>query len=194
MCSFVMSATLLIASGLSAAPDRASTTDPVESLEAKIEAGLKGTKWSPQTTALVRQLWTEYKRAHNDGATIYASYSAAPGQERDADDYDGYVGAYQMSVDGPAVMEVTKNERGRFFVKMDSHVIPAVPAAQAILITTGDVIQAPSLPHFVRPKHASLEYFEIVQVDGEIYFSSPGIGDVKGHGRRLHKLTLSNGD
>ena len=126
---------------------------------------------------MVRCLWEEYKECHLAGRSQVSSYTTSFGQQRDAEDFEVYLHHFR-AIDGRAAFEVTKDGDGRFFVTLDDQATPAVPTARAIQFTTGDVVGAKGVPQLKLERHATLECYEIVRVNGKFYIADLGVSDV----------------
>lgn len=150
-----------------------SDKDPLTELDTKVTRQLGEEKWDNASKMFLLNLWEDYRKAFGNPTPPNRSRSIA-GKSPRVKSYDEYLGAYKRDRKSPApFFEITKDDAGRFYVKLEKHVIPAVLRNQMVVFTTGDVVYS-STPQLGKKPYCTLEIFMIVRSkDGNFYFCSP---------------------
>lgn len=153
----------------------AENSDPVEQLDVKITKSLQSSKWNTASTEYIQAIWSDFKLAHIANEQDLSRASGIAGKLPDVESYDQYIGKYRHPgfVERRGIIEVKKSDSGRFVVKLEGHVMPAVAANRCVYFTTGDVVYS-RLPELGSKPYAELEFFMIVRLDGDYVLMSPG--------------------
>jgi len=181
---------IVVSISASAVADEPGTSE-IEKLAIKINGSVDRGKWSLPSREFVKSLWAEYKQAHlkNEQKLNYHGTGKVMPKIRA---YKEYVGRYEMQGERRgAFLEVFADKQGRYFVKLEGHVIPAVAWNKMILFTTSDVVYS-KVPDLGAKPHATLEFFVVAQVPEGFVFSAPG--EALDAGRKLVKAASTDED
>lgn len=166
-------AVCLLAAGTLTNAGAAREADPLKELDAKVAKALERETFSQASRDFVKALSDEYQAAwRRNEQTMDWHGSGAKATAPQIQSYQDYVGAYGRG--GRPFLQVTTDAAGRFLVTLEGHTIPAVAVNRAILLTTGDVVRAPTLPRLGPKPHATLEFFTLTRRQGRYLFTAPG--------------------
>ena len=92
---------------------------PLAELDGKIAEGLARDKWNDASKAFVRALWDDYRKAYLVPTKDMSTHSIS-GKLPDVEQYENYLGFFESGADsGRPFLEITKDESGRFNVKLE---------------------------------------------------------------------------
>ena len=144
----------------------------LDAVDREITQKLAHDKWDDASKAFVRALWEDFQEAHlgkPEGTSTRGIFGKMP----DVEKYDDYLGAFGRGANATRpFVEITRDEDGRFFVKLERQTLPAVRRNKIIVFTTGDVIYS-SMPTFGDKPYCTLEMFMIIRTDGKFFFAGP---------------------
>jgi hypothetical protein len=171
--SLLATAFLLAAPSIATAQEN--VPDELKELESKITNQLKTEDWDQESIRFIGALWDDYKQtwvANKQPMSTSASAATMP----DVEAYDDYLGKYRRP-GAPAdvsFLEVEKLASGRYVVKLEDHVIPAIAVNKSLYFTTGDVVHDSQLPSLAEKDYAGLELILIRRINGQFVMADEG--------------------
>jgi len=150
----------------------AADLDPVTRLENEIFTSLANERWDSSSKSFVHSIWDDYKQAHLNPIESGIIHSIT-GKIPDIEDCNQYLGNYMREPNSTrSFIEIEKDEKNRFYIKLEGHKFPAVLRNKCVIFTTGDIIYS-KIPQFGEKPYCTLEMFIVIHTEGKFYCASP---------------------